>query len=129
MAISEPIRGDLQHEIMRILWALGDEATVEQVRQALPEQRRGAYTTVQTVLNRLTDRGLLERRRVGRSIVYRAGLSESDYVSASLHRALDGVSDRARRSAIANLVEELRPGELETFNALAAEIRSRRDAR
>ena len=111
---------------MRILWSLGAEATVEQVRQELPEQRRGAYTTVQTVLNRLTDRELVERRRVGRTIVYRAATSESEYVSASLHRALDGASDRARRSAIANLVEELRPGELETFNALAAEIRSRR---
>lgn len=126
MAAQEPLRGDLQQEIMRILWSLGEEATVEEVRQALPEHRRGAYTTVQTVLNRLTDRELLERRRVGRTIVYRASTSESDYVSASLHRALDGASDRARRSAIANLVEDLRPGELETFNALAAEIRSRR---
>jgi predicted transcriptional regulator len=126
MTAQGPIRGDLQQEIMRILWNLGDEATVEQVRQELPEQRRGAYTTVQTVLNRLTDRELVERRRVGRTIVYRAATSESDYVAASLYRALDGASDRARRSALANLVEELRPGELETFNALAAEIRSRR---
>lgn len=129
MTAQGPLRGDLQQEIMRILWSLGAEVTVEQVRQELPEERRGAYTTVQTVLNRLTDRELVERRRAGRAIVYRAATSEAEYVSASLHRALEGVSDRARRSAIANLVEEMRPGELETFNALAAEIRSRRKSR
>jgi predicted transcriptional regulator len=122
----DEIRGDLQVEIMRVLWSSESELSVEQVRQALPESRRGAYTTVQTVLNRLTERELLRRRKLGRSLVYEPALTEADYVSASVNRALSDASDRARRTAIANLVEELRPGELETFNALAAEVRDRR---
>jgi predicted transcriptional regulator len=35
------------------------------VRSALLGRYRGAYNTVQTVLNRLADRGLLERDRMG----------------------------------------------------------------
>jgi predicted transcriptional regulator len=47
------IRGDLQDEVMRIVWALG-EATVDDVRAAQPRRSRCAYNTIQTVLNRST---------------------------------------------------------------------------
>ena len=55
-----PLKGDLQIQVMEALWRLGD-GTVEQVREALPPRYRGAYNTIQTVLNRLVDRGLLSR--------------------------------------------------------------------
>ena len=55
-------RGDLQAEVMAAVWRLG-EATVEQVRELQPIERRSAYTTIQTVLNRLVDRGFLSRAK------------------------------------------------------------------
>jgi len=69
-ADTSPIQGELQAQIMPVMWSLGS-ATVEQVRRGLPRRYRGAYTTVQTVLNRLAERGLLERERSGNLIVYR----------------------------------------------------------
>ena len=47
-------RGDLQAEVMSAVWRLG-EAKVEDIRALQPARRRSAYTTIQTVLNRLTD--------------------------------------------------------------------------
>ncbi|MDQ3730190.1 MAG: BlaI/MecI/CopY family transcriptional regulator, partial [Actinomycetota bacterium] len=61
----DPIQGDLQERVMRVLWRR-DRGTVEQVRRALPVEHRGAYTTVQTILNRLAVRGLLKREASGR---------------------------------------------------------------
>ena len=61
-----PLQGELQTQIMTAIWRLQD-GTVEQVRQALPAHHQGAYNTVQTVLNRLAERGLLSRRREGRT--------------------------------------------------------------
>lgn len=49
---------------MGALWRIG-EGRVGEVRGALPERYRSAYTTVQTVLNRLSERGLLSRERAG----------------------------------------------------------------
>lgn len=126
MSDSGPIRGDLQQEIMRILWA-GSGASVEGVREALPPDRQGAYTTVQTVLNRLADRGLVTRRKEGRMIHYAAAVSETDYLAGSLQRTLKGASEEARRSALTNLVEELGPKDLEAIADVAAEIRRQRD--
>lgn len=125
MADTDPIRGDLQQEIMKILWA-ADSASVEEVRTGLPDGRRGAYTTVQTVLNRLADRGLVRRNRQGKAIRYEAAISETDYVAGSLQRTLEGASDAARLSALTNLVEKLPAGEFEAISDLAEEINRRR---
>ena len=54
---------------LRILWQLG-EANVRQVQSALADDRPLAYTTVMTVLDRLTRRGCAQRRKSGRSFVY-----------------------------------------------------------
>ncbi|MGH2762183.1 MAG: BlaI/MecI/CopY family transcriptional regulator, partial [Thermoleophilaceae bacterium] len=61
--------GDLQAEVMAAVWKLG-AATVDEVRAQQPPSRRSAYNTVQTVLNRLLDRGLLTRERRGKAFVY-----------------------------------------------------------
>ena len=39
-----PLQGDLQLQIMGVLWHVG-EGTVEQVRAALPPRYRSAYNT------------------------------------------------------------------------------------
>lgn len=125
----DPIQGELQQHIMRVLWRT-DGAGVEEVRRALPDAHRGAYTTVQTVLNRLADRGLLRRERIGNAIRYSATVSEGDYLANSLSRSLAGASKEARQAAIASLVGDLKEGELAEIRTLAREIdRKRRRGR
>lgn len=113
---------------MRVLWRT-DGAGVEEVRRALPKAHRGAYTTVQTVLNRLADRGLLERERIGNAIRYSAKVSEADYLASSLSRSLAGASKEVRQAALASLVGDLRQGELAEIQALARGVDRKRRRR
>jgi predicted transcriptional regulator len=117
------IQGELQEEIMRVLWKLG-RGSVEDVRQELA--RPGAYTTVQTVLNRLAERHLLKREREGNAIHYSPQLSEADYLTRSLNDALAGASAEARNTALAALVGKLKPSELTEVEELANRVRDRR---
>jgi predicted transcriptional regulator len=105
-----PIQGDLQAQAMTALWRLG-EGTVEQVRSEIPSRYRGAYNTIQTVLNRLVERGLLDRVREGRMYVYRPTMSEADYLSGTIRQALAGASVDARRAALVSIIGGLAPGE------------------
>jgi len=59
----------LELECLKVLWTLG-EGNVKDVRQALTGSRNLAYTTVMTVLDRLTRKGGVARRKVGRAFVY-----------------------------------------------------------
>ena len=124
----KPIQGELQVQIMAALWRL-ESGTVEQVRSALPPRYRGAYTTVQTVLNRLAERKLLARAKQGNVVIYRPKVTEAEYVSRSIEQTLATASVDARQAALARLIGELDEGELSDLQQLArglAEQRGRR---
>jgi predicted transcriptional regulator len=119
------ITGDLQAQIMAALWRL-ESGTVEQVRSALPTRYRGAYTTVQTVLNRLAERGLLARDKDGNAIVYTPKLTEAQYVSRSIEQTLAGASTHARQAAIAQLIGDLDRDEIATIRRRARDLERKR---
>ena len=110
---------------MAALWRLGS-GTVDQVRDALPARYRSAYTTVQTVLNRLAERGLLDRERHGRSFTYEPRVSEAQYLSGSISRALASVSADARRAGLAQVRASLgedEPSEVQKLSKRVAKAR------
>jgi predicted transcriptional regulator len=128
MADVTPLTGELQTQVMAAVWRLG-RATVEQVRSALPPRYRGAYNTVQTVLNRLTDRRLLSRHKVGNAYEYRPRVSEAEYLSRSIAQTLAGASMAAREAALAQLIGELDDDELSDLRELAREMNEKRRKR
>ena len=128
MADDSRISGELQLQLMSAVWRLG-AGTVEQVRSELPPRYRGAYTTIQTVLNRLAERGLLSRHKTGNAIEYRPTLSEADYLSRSIASTLAGASSGARQAALARLIADLDDGELTKLQRLAREVSGKRRRR
>lgn len=125
MAEQAPLQGELQIQIMSALWRI-EAGTVEDVRMAMPSRYRSAYNTVQTVLNRLSDRGLLERGRRGAAYVYRPVVSEAEYLTRSIRQTLAGASTDARETALAQLIGALEEPELTELQERAREIARRR---
>jgi predicted transcriptional regulator len=119
------IQGELQGQIMAAIWRL-QRGTVEEVRSDLPSRYRGAYNTIQTVLNRLAERGLLSRHKRGNAFEYRPRLSEAEYLSRSIERTLAGASSDARQAALAQVIGGLREDELSHLQRLAEERRRRK---
>ena len=128
MADITPITGELQLQVMSAVWRLGG-GTVEQVRRELPSRYRGAYNTIQTVLNRLAERGLLSRHKVGMAIEYRARMSEDEYLSRSIAHTLAGASTDARQTALARLIGDLRDDELSDLRRRGREMGEKRRRR
>lgn len=128
MADLTPLTGELQLQVMSAVWRLG-AATVEEVRSALPPRYRGAYNTIQTVLNRLAERGLLSRHKVGNAFEYRARYSEAEYLSRSISHTLAGASMDARQAALARLIGGLNDAELSDLRQLARDMGVKRRKR
>jgi BlaI family penicillinase repressor len=60
----------LELEIMQYLWDLG-EAAVREIQEAIPSSKRPAYTTVQTILTRLEEKGAVRRtRKIGNAHLF-----------------------------------------------------------
>jgi BlaI family transcriptional regulator, penicillinase repressor len=87
----------LELECLKALWTLG-EANVRDVQSAL--DRPLAYTTVMTVLDRLTRRRCVERKKVGRGFMYSAVLSRDSVRRVALddliHCFFDGSEESLR---------------------------------
>ena len=123
-----PIQGELQAQIMTALWRL-EAGTVEQVRGALPARYRSAYTTVQTVLNRLAERGFLARKRAGQAFVYRPKITEAQYLSRTIQHTLAAASPDARQAALAQLISGLAESERADLQRLTEEVDAARKAK
>jgi predicted transcriptional regulator len=94
--------GDLQLEILKVLWERG-EATVGDMHKALAGERELAYTTVATMLRKMEGRGLVRHRVEERSFVYEAAVGE-DAVSRGM---ADDLLDRLFEGSLADLVSHL----------------------
>ena len=59
----------LEHQIMQALWSRG-ASSVREILEAFPEKGRPAYTTVQTMVYRLEEKGAIRRtKKIGNAVV------------------------------------------------------------
>jgi BlaI family transcriptional regulator, penicillinase repressor len=62
-------------QLLEKLWDLGP-LSVREIQEALPDERRPAYTTVQTMIYRLEEKGAVRRvKKVGNAHIFEAVLT------------------------------------------------------
>jgi len=79
-------------EVLKVLWSLG-AGTVRQVREQLGGGRRRAYTTVQTLLVRLEQKGLVSSRKEGRAFVFEPTVTRDEFLGEHLHDLAERVCE------------------------------------
>lgn len=109
--------GALETEVLRALWDLDRPASPADVIEQMGTDL--AYTSIATILVRLCDKGLAQRKRSGRAFVYTASSSEADLTAQRLHSVLDEASDR--ESALAGFAGTLDPAEARELTRLLNE--------
>ncbi len=95
----------LELDCMNVLWPLG-EATVRDVQQALRPTRPRAYTTIMTILDRLAQKGVVQRQKAGRAWLYRANLSAAEARSHAVAQVVDGFFDGSPQALAAHLAAQ-----------------------
>src|SRR5919109_1181413 len=103
-----PVLHELEAEIMEEVWRQG-ETTVKLVMDALNRKAKPprAYTTYMTVMRRLDDKGLLSRRRSGRSDSYEATLTREQYQQRRAGAEVRGLVDQFGDVALAHFARSL----------------------
>lgn len=87
----------LELACLNALWALG-EASVKQVREAM--ERPLAYTTVMTLLDRLSRKGMVERRKTGRAFIYAPSAPREALRRLALRQFLEAWFDGSERQLL-----------------------------
>ena len=74
----------VEWELMQSVWALGEKATARQVHNHAFSNNEKAYTTVQTILNKLYEKGMLSREKNEKTNYYSATVSRSEMIKDEL---------------------------------------------
>ncbi|HKO54370.1 MAG TPA: BlaI/MecI/CopY family transcriptional regulator [Thermoanaerobaculia bacterium] len=94
----------LELEIMDVVWKLG-EPSVREVQEALSEKKRPAYTTVQTILLRLEQKGAVRRtRKIGNAFLFQAAITRKSVYRRILDEVLSLFGGSAQ-PVVAHLLE------------------------
>ncbi len=102
--------GELESVVMDLLWSASGPRTIRQVLEGMPPDRQPAYTTVQTVMDRLTGKGVLLRGpdgKAGKANTYRPVRTREDHAAAVMQQALHLAGDP--RTALLHFVERMDP--------------------
>ena len=89
--------GPLEVEIMNIIWTGRRPYTVRQVHQQILTQRDLAYTTVQTTMVRLTEKGILSQEPIastrgrGGTYIYTAVVNEAAFVDHAITEVIQSL--------------------------------------
>jgi BlaI family transcriptional regulator, penicillinase repressor len=119
MAVGSPSEREL--DVLKVLWKLG-ESKVRDVHEALNEQQKTAFTTVQTLLRIMAEKRLVKQRAVGRTLYYSPKHTIEQVSSRFLKRVFDGSLDKL----VLNMVqaENLSTDEMRELERLIAKARS-----
>ena len=119
--------GTAELGVLKALWDEGP-ATVREVLENLHRcGRRVAYTTVQTLLNRLEQKRYVTSNKSGLAYVYRAKVSRDRITRSRLRTLLAQLYDGAAGPLVLQLVrtEQLKPEEIEELHKLIEELDAR----
>jgi predicted transcriptional regulator len=99
---------ELESVVMEQIWAAG-ESSVRDVMSALNEvlENKRAYTTYMTIIERLRKKGLLLRRRDGKTNYYRPTHGREEYVASRARAEVDALVAQYGDAALSNFARQM----------------------
>ena len=92
-------------EIMQVIWQTNDTMSTSQIKEVLDQSRPWNVSALQTLLNRLIDRGFLSSYKEGKNRYYTALIAEEDYLSFENSLFLRKVNHNSLTKLVASLYQ------------------------
>ena len=108
MSLPPPPLHELESEVMDEVWRQ-QEATVRAVMEALnaAADKPRAYTTYMTILSRLDGKGLLQRRREGKTDYYRPAHTREEYAELRAQTEVEALVDQFGDIALSHFARQM----------------------
>jgi len=98
--------GPLEAKIMDVLWN-DVEMTIKDVQQVLEQEKLTNFNTVMTVMNRLVDKGILQKRVEGRSSMYKPILSRDEFLNTQSKEMTNELMDEFGSVVVSHMLDAL----------------------
>ncbi|MFJ8263035.1 BlaI/MecI/CopY family transcriptional regulator [Rummeliibacillus sp. NPDC094406] len=114
--------GPLEAKIMDILWN-SDEMTIKEVQHHLEKEKATNFNTVMTVMNRLVEKGILQKRAEGRSSMYKPIQSRNEFVDTQSKEMTNELMDEFGNVVVSHMLDALEDVDDELVKKLEMKIK------
>jgi len=120
-----PALGELEHEVMRLVWAMGS-ITAEQARAELTRPLK--ESTVRTVLRRLESKGYVTHTVEGRTFHFAPAEARGTVAAKAVQRIVDWFCDGSLEEVLTGMVDNaaLNPKQLQVLSDKITRARGRK---
>ena len=94
---------DTELEVMKVIWQKGNGVSTSEIKQELDKQRTWNVSALQTLLNRLIDRGFLTSYKKGKNKLYDIVVEQESYLAFENSSFLKKVNENSVTKLVASL--------------------------
>lgn len=98
--------GPLEAKILDILWN-DVEMTIKDVQQMLDKEKATNFNTVMTVMNRLVEKGILQKRVEGRSSLFKPVQTREEFLNAQSKEMTNELIDEFGNVVVSHMLDAL----------------------
>ncbi|WP_068775885.1 BlaI/MecI/CopY family transcriptional regulator [Paenibacillus sp. FJAT-26967] len=98
--------GPLEAKIMELLWE-AEELSIKEVQQRLKQDKPINFNTAMTVMNRLVDKGILQKRAEGRLSLFRPVQSKEKFIEEQSKKLTENLLDEFGGVVINHMIDVL----------------------
>jgi predicted transcriptional regulator len=121
----DQVLGKLEKPIMEALWLRG-ESSVRDILEELNNSQGQTYSTLITVMNRLSDKGLLEKKKVGKTFFYKLTYTKAELLDIASKKVIQGISELSLQATILNFVDYVSTKDSKHLDQLSELIKNRK---
>lgn len=121
------VLGNLESEIMDIIWRKDCEVCVRDVFEHLASRREIAYTTVMTIMGRLADKKILKKRKEGNTSYFLPAMSRDEFTNNVVGNVVDSLLEDFAEVTLAHFISRVRRNDRETIEKLEKLLAQSRD--
>lgn len=98
--------GPLEQQVMKCAWEK-KVCTARDIVDCVSQDREIAYNTIQTIMTRLVDKGLLRRTLQGKTHIYRPIVRRKNFLQSIISHSMDGFMGQFGEDALIAFVDGL----------------------
>ncbi|KGR75734.1 BlaI/MecI/CopY family transcriptional regulator [Ureibacillus sinduriensis] len=98
--------GPLESKIMDILWCQED-MTIKEVQAILEKEKPTNFNTVMTVMNRLVEKEILQKKLIGRSSYYKPVQSREEFINTQSKEMTHELMDEFGSVVVSHMLDAL----------------------
>jgi predicted transcriptional regulator len=114
--------GPLEAKIMDVLWN-GAEMSIKDVQRVLEREKPVNFNTVMTVMNRLVEKGILQKRVEGRTSLYQPVLSKEEFFDIQSKELTHELIDEFGSLVVNHMLDALEEVDHELIEKLEQKIK------